>query len=83
VAVHDDERRTVLCVLERGERARQQVQIIGITDAQDVPAVAKEARSNIFCESERGTAFDGDLIIVVDPAQVRELEVSGQGGRFA
>ena len=56
----------------------EHLQIVGVADARDVPAVADEARGHVFAEGQRGVAFDGDVVVVVDPAQVRELEMAGQ-----
>ena len=48
-----------------------------------VPAIAFEPRADIFAERQAGVAFNGDVIVVVDPAEVRKLQVSGQRGGFA
>src|SRR6185312_802150 len=55
---------------------------VGITDVQDVPAIASETDSYIFREGQPGAAFYRDMIVVVDPAQVIEAEVAGQRRRF-
>ena len=78
VAVDDDERRPIRGLLERGERTRQRVEIVGVADAQDIPAVAEKTRGDIFGEGEPGIAFDGDLVVVVDPAQIRKREMARQ-----
>ena len=57
-------------------------QIVGIADPQHVPAIGEEARRDILGEGDAGLAFDGDVVVVVDPAQVVELEMAGERGRL-
>src|SRR5690606_23936925 len=33
-----------------------------------------------FAEGDAGTTFDGDVVVVVDPAEVGQLEVTGERG---
>src|SRR5262249_35699174 len=80
VAVHNDQRRPVVRVLESPESSRQHLLIIGIADAGDVPAVADEAGGDVVGESQCRVPFDGDVVVVVDPAEVGELQVAGQRG---
>ena len=83
VAVHDDQRRPVGRALERLQRPLEHVDIIGVGHADNVPAVAEEARGHIFGEGDVGVAFDGDVVVVVDPAKVVQLQVAGQRGGLA
>ena len=46
-----------LVVLKRLERAFEHVQIVGVADARDVPAVADEARGHVFAEGQRRCAL--------------------------
>ena len=66
------------------ERPRRRVAIrssvVGVADAGDVPAVAHEARGDVVAEGEVGVAVDRDVVVVVDPAEVGELEVAGERG---
>src|SRR5262249_11912978 len=59
------------------------IKIVGITHTNHVPSVGKEPPSNIFGKRDIGLAFDGDAVVVVDPAQVVELEMSRQRGGLA
>src|SRR5215510_6175553 len=59
------------------------IEIVGIPDANDVPPVAKEPRSDVFGERDIRLAFDGDVIVIVDPAQVIEFEMPGERGGLA
>ena len=82
VAVHDDQRRPVARAQEGAEGPRQHLQVVGVADAGDVPAVADEARGHVVAEGQRGVALDGDVVVVVDPAEVGELQVAGERGRL-
>src|SRR5690348_2577402 len=48
-----------------------------------VPFVSGEARCDVFIECEAGMAFDGDVIVVIEPAEILQLEMAGEGGSFA
>ena len=66
-------------LLKHIERAGQQFQIIGVSDAGYIPAIAHKAGGNIFAERQFGLAFNGDVVVVVNPAEIAELEMPGQG----
>jgi hypothetical protein len=42
------------------------------------PAVRLEPGGHVLAERQLGAAFNRDLVVVVDPAQVRQLEVAGE-----
>src|SRR5262249_25024984 len=69
--------------LERPERALEHLEIIGVADARDVPPEPDEARGHIIAVRQRRVALDGYVIVVVDPTEVVELEVSCQRGGLA
>ena len=69
--------------LEDLEGSRQHFLIVGVAHAHDVPAIGDEARCHVVAEGQCGIALNGDVVVVVDPAQIRELQVTGQRGRFA
>ena len=78
VAIHDDERRPrglLQCILDRFIEQRE---IVGIAHPLHIPVVGHEARRHVVAESQGGVAFDGDVIVVVDPQQIGKFEVSGQ-----
>ena len=84
VAVDDDQCGLVGGLTENVEsfgRARS-VSLASVT-CIDVPAVAFEARAHVFAEGQAGVAFDGDVVVVVDPAEIGEFEVAGEGSGFA
>ena len=54
VAVDDDQRGPPLLPLERLERPGQQLEVVGVADPGDVPAVAHEARGDVVAVGELG-----------------------------
>src|SRR6266404_796712 len=56
------------------------IQVIGIPNAKDVPSVREKAARHILGEGNIGFTFDRDVIVVVDPAEIIELEVPGDRG---
>src|SRR5246127_377726 len=52
------------------ERVLNPIQVVGIPYAKDVPSVCQKASSHVFGERDVGFAFDGDVIVVIDPAEV-------------
>ena len=83
VAVHDDQRGAILAVLKRPERTGQHIQIVCIADTRHVPAVADETRGHVLGEGQVSVAFDRDVVVVVNPAKIRKLQVAGERGSFA
>ena len=71
-----------LVVAEHRERVLDPLEVVGVADPQHVPAIAEKARRDVLGEGEARVAFDGDVVVVVDPAQVVEAEMPGQRGRL-
>jgi hypothetical protein len=69
-------------LLERVEGPAQGVQIVRVGHLHHLPAVAGKPRGHVFAESQLGCPFDSDLVVVVNPTQVRQLEMPGQRGRL-
>src|SRR6516164_1292975 len=76
VAVEHDKGRPAGRLLEYAERAFNAIDIIGVSDAQYIPTVGEEPRSDIFREGNAGVALNGDVVVVPDPAETIEPEVS-------
>ncbi len=83
VAFDDDHRRPVVDVLGAVEGRREALAVVGVTDAQDVPAIGEEAGGDVLAEGERGVALDGDAVGIVDPDEVRQLQVARERGGLA
>ena len=48
-----------------------------------MPAEPHETCAHVFAERQFGLAFNRDLVVVVDPAEVGQFEVTGQRGGLA
>src|SRR5215467_3932764 len=82
VAIEDDESRSVLGAAENRKRILDALKIICVANPQHVPSIGKEARRNVLSKRKTGLTFDGDVVVVVDPAQVVEAEMAGQRSRL-
>jgi hypothetical protein len=58
------------------------VHVIGISDAQDVPTVCKETGRYILGEGDVSVTFDGDVVVIENPAEVVEPQVARERGRL-
>src|SRR5262249_15838251 len=58
------------------------VNVIGVTHAQYVPAVAQKPGRDVLCKGDARIAFDRDVIVVVDPAKIVQGEMARQRRRF-
>src|SRR5581483_184045 len=83
VAVDDDQGRAVLAAFGRLERPLEQVNVVGVAHARNVPSVAHEARGDVLAEGELRVPLDRHVVVVVNPTEVREAEVSRQGRGLA
>src|SRR6476660_10040605 len=82
MAVQNNERGPAFRLLEYRERLFDSVNVIGIADAQDVPAVSEKARGHVFGECNIRVPFDADVIVVPDPAEIIQTEMTGERGSF-
>src|SRR5262249_1489181 len=78
VAVEDDERGAPLGWPKDREGALDAVDVVGIANADHIPPVAQEARGDVLGEGNAGVTLDGDVVVVVDPAEVIETQVPRQ-----
>ena len=80
MTVQDDQSRAPFRLPEDLESLLDPAHVVGIADPQDVPAVTEETSGHVFRERQARVAFDGDVVVVVDPAEVVQAQVAGQGG---
>src|SRR4051812_20163190 len=78
VAVQHDKCRTTLRLAEDLKGTLDAVEVICIADAQHVPPKPEESCLYVLGKREARTAFDRDVIVIVDPAEIVEAEMSGQ-----
>ena len=70
-------------VLKGSEGPGQHLEIVGVADTGYVPPVADETGGHVFGESQSGVAFDGDAVVVVNPAEIGQAQVAGEGRGLA
>jgi hypothetical protein len=58
------------------------VGIVGVTNPQNIPSVTQKPRRHVFREGDACVPFDRDVIVIVDPAEIVQVQVGGQGRRF-
>jgi len=83
VAVNHNERRFVAVCEEVFVSARQLQQIIGISNARHVPAIADETGHGVVAVRPACRTVQGHAIVVVNPAKISKLKMTGQRGRFS
>src|SRR6476660_5126874 len=82
MAVQYNERGPAFRLLENREGLFDSVNLIGIADAQDVPAVGEKTRGHVFGERDVRVPFDADVVVVPDPAEIIQTEMTGERGSF-
>src|SRR6478672_3112123 len=82
MAVQYNERGPAFRLLEYHERLFDSVNVIGIADAQNVPAVSEKTRGHVFGECDVRVPFDADVIVVPNPAEIIQTEMTGERGSF-
>src|ERR1700675_433635 len=76
VAIYDDQFGAIFYAKRMVVGVGQRNQIVGIVDVLDIPTIGREPGGYIFVVSEIGIALDGDVVVVVDPAQVGKFQVA-------
>src|SRR6058998_1719662 len=82
MAVENDEGRPPLCLAEDFESVLDAIDVVGIANPQNVPSVTQEPGRYILREGDARVAFDCDVIVVVDPAEIVEAQMGGQRRPF-
>src|SRR5438552_3039770 len=83
MAIDDDESWPVIRSKKFVECIRQRVEVIRVSNVGYVPAVSPEAHGNVFTERPIGGTVKRDLVSVVNPTEVRQLEMSSERSRLA
>src|SRR5258708_23839339 len=82
VAVQNEEGRTALCLLKDIERVLDSIDVVCVANAQNIPTVTQESGGDVLAEGDPGVAFDRDVVVVVNPAEMIESEMSVECRRF-
>src|SRR5204863_1172587 len=65
------------------EGTRKRIEIVGIANMGHMPAIRSETHANVFAERPVSRAVERDLVGIVDPAKVRQLQMSSERGGLA
>ena len=82
VAVHDDEAGSRAPPAEAPQRAPDFLQVVCVLHVPHRPAVTAEALLHVLGERQRRVAFDRDVVPVVDPAEVAQLQMGRERSRL-
>src|SRR5262249_10762368 len=82
MAVQNDEGWAPLGLVKDVQGLRDPVDVVGLADAQNVPSITQEAGGNVLGKGYARVAFDSDVVVVIDPAEVIEREMAGERRRF-
>ena len=83
VAIDDDEGRHIGAGLDFLNRLRQAFDVVDIADPLNVPTVGEKSRGDVVAECEIRVSFDRDAVAVIDPAEVAQHLMAGEGCGFA
>src|SRR5262245_36939627 len=72
VTVEHNESGTLFGFAEDVEGALNAFDVVGVTDAQDVPTVTQKPSCDVLSEGDARVTLDGDVVVVVDPAKIIE-----------
>src|SRR5208283_2848903 len=78
MAVEDDKSGPALSLTENVERVLDALDIVGVADAQHIPPIAEKPGGDVLGEGDARIAFDRDVVVVIEPAEIIEAEVASQ-----
>ncbi len=78
VAVQDNEGGATLRLSEDLQGVLDAIDIVGVADPQNVPPVTQKAGCHVLGEGDARVSFDGDVVVIVDPAEVIQAQVARQ-----
>src|ERR1044071_2915350 len=82
MAVQNDERGPSSRLSEDVERLLDPLTIVSVSDSQHVPSVSEEASRNVLSECQTSVPLDRDVVVIVDPTQIVEAEMTGKRCSF-
>ncbi len=78
VAVQDEKGGTTLGLAKDLQGMLDPVNVVSVADAKYVPPVTQEPSRDVLRESDSRVSLDRDVIVVVDPTEIVQAEVSGK-----
>ena len=71
MAIDNDHGRSSVFLLKGAEGPRQFFHIVGVIDIDHIPSVGSKTCAHIFTKRQCGLPLNGDLVIIVNPTQIR------------
>src|SRR5439155_3207522 len=82
MAIHNDQRGPVFGLQKIDAGIRKRVEIVSVVYASDVPAIPEKPFTDVFCERNVSRTIERHTIVVVDPAQIGQLQMSRERCRL-
>src|SRR5262249_38015782 len=82
MAIENDQSRPALGLVEERKSILDAPEIVRVADPQDVPLIGEEPCCDVLSEGDACLAFNGDVVVIVDPAQIIETKMARQRGRL-
>jgi hypothetical protein len=58
---------------------RISVNLFGVRHTLDIPSISEKTSRHILRESQTGVSLDGDVVVIIDPTQIRQPQVVPKG----
>src|ERR1700736_436584 len=65
------------------EAPPQEMEVFGVRHTLDTPSISEKTSRHILRESQTGVSLDGDVVVVIDPTQIRQLQMTRQRSRLS
>src|ERR1700731_1214298 len=82
VAVQDEEGRGARRLAKHLQGLLDSINVVRVADPQNVPTVTQKAGRDVLREGDSRIPFDGDVVVVVDPAEMVQAKSPRQECRF-
>src|ERR1700756_5599154 len=60
----------------------QELEVVSVRHALDVPSISQKTSRHVLRESQTSVSLNSDVVVVVDPTQIRQSQVTRQRGRL-
>src|SRR3974377_469731 len=78
VTIKKDEGRAICGLAKNRQRVLKPVDFVGVAHAENVPTVTEKSCRDVLRKGDARIAFDRDVIVVIDPAEVVQGEMARQ-----
>src|SRR5262249_9204324 len=81
-AIQNDQGWAVLLLPENAQGVTDAIDVVGVANSQHVPPIGQKPACNVLREGDPRAALNGDVVVVVNPAEVVQSQVAGERRRF-